>query len=224
MRRDASGMMIDGGMACNDLLCQVLSDFTGIEIIRPASVEATALGAAMIAGNTLGIWDINDVATTDHSAPVDPLETLAEELERRTNPGIKISRTISDPRSRTSSGSGRPVLSKRDSIINFFRGGPGKTESLMRTLSVSMKRSEPKYPPGCEIFKATLGDEKRAEMINCWRLAIERCMKWTKIKHLEDKRVDYRRRSTIPVGFYLITSFGILMLSNYFSPNTTILT
>lgn len=54
MRRDATGMMVDGGMSCNDLVCQLLSDITGIEIIRPQSVEATALGAAMVAGNTIG--------------------------------------------------------------------------------------------------------------------------------------------------------------------------
>lgn len=59
MRRDATGMMIDGGMSCNDLVCQLLSDITGIEIIRPASVEATALGAAMVAGNTIGEWRRN---------------------------------------------------------------------------------------------------------------------------------------------------------------------
>lgn len=54
MRRDATGMMIDGGMSCNDLLCQILSDMTQIEIIRPQTIEATALGAAMVAGDTIG--------------------------------------------------------------------------------------------------------------------------------------------------------------------------
>lgn len=54
MRRDATGIMIDGGMACNDLLCQIMSDTTGIEIIRPQTIEATALGAAMLAGNVIG--------------------------------------------------------------------------------------------------------------------------------------------------------------------------
>lgn len=229
MRRDASGMMIDGGMACNDLLCQVLSDFTGIEIIRPQSIEATALGAAMIAGNTLGLWDIRDLAGSTYSIPLDPMEKLAAQLEARApSSGVLKSptsqsmrdRTSSgseDIRSRTSSGTGRPVLSKRESIMNFFRA-PNKTDSLMRTISLSMKKEEPKYPPNSEVFRTTVKDETRAEMINCWRLAIERCMKWTKIKNLEEKRVDYRRRSTIPVGFYLITSFGILMLSNWFSP------
>lgn len=220
MRRDASGMMIDGGMACNDLLCQVLSDFTGIEIIRPQSIEATALGAAMISGNTLGLWDIKDLA----GEPLDPMEKLAAQLEATVTPSSgyksirdRTSSASENTRSRTSSGTGRPVLSKRESILNFFRA-PNKTDSLMRTISLSMKKEEPKYPPNSEVFRTTVKDETRAEMINCWRLAIERCMKWTKIKNLEEKRVDYRRRSTLPVGFYLITSFGILMLSNWFSP------
>lgn len=221
-------MMIDGGMACNDLLCQILADFTGIEIVRPATIEATALGAAMISGNTLGHWDIHDFATGcapdgyNNQDNNDPLSKLASELDKRSGrpPGTPTDR------SRTNTGVGdRPRLTKRESIMNFIglgRPNIGKTESLMRTISVSMSRPEPKYPAGSEVFKSTVPEEKRAEMINCWRLAIERCMKWTKIKYLEDKRVDYRRRSTIPVGFYLITSFGILMLSNFISPGLSI--
>lgn len=55
-------------MACNDLFCEILSDYTGIEIIRPAEVEATALGAAMVAGHTLGIWNIVPKGDTDKQA------------------------------------------------------------------------------------------------------------------------------------------------------------
>lgn len=54
MRSDAHGIMVDGGMSCNNLLCQILANITGIIIIRPMMIESTALGAAMIAGHTLG--------------------------------------------------------------------------------------------------------------------------------------------------------------------------
>ena len=65
--------------------------------------------------------------------------------------------------------------------------------------------------------QSTVEADFRGDRINAWRMAIERCMKWTKIKYLEEKRVDYRRMSTIPVGFYLMSSFGILMLSHYYA-------
>ena len=53
MRRDHPIVYIDGGMSKSNLLSQILSDLTGCEIVKPAMVESTALGAAMIAGFSL---------------------------------------------------------------------------------------------------------------------------------------------------------------------------
>ena len=58
MRQDSSGIKVDGGMSSNDLLCQILSDISGAEIVRPKMTEATALGAAMTAGYHLGLWKV----------------------------------------------------------------------------------------------------------------------------------------------------------------------
>jgi len=44
-----------------DLLCQLQSEQLGTSVERPASVETTALGAAMLAG--LGAGVIDDVAS-----------------------------------------------------------------------------------------------------------------------------------------------------------------
>lgn len=217
MRRDASGMMIDGGMACNDLLCQVLSDLTGIEIIRPASIEATALGAAMIAGNTIGIWEIRDYAST----PITPIPPTIGDAPA--SPSLKLltqeSTTSESDLVKQSSGK---QLSRKESLMSFFSRSLPKKESssasLMSRFSLGQSgSSKPNRPANADIFYPKITDELRNERINAWRLAIERCMKWTKIKKLEEKRVDYRRKSTIPIGFYLLASFGILMLSNYFS-------
>jgi glycerol kinase len=60
MRQDKSGIKVDGGMSCNDLLCQMLADISGRQIFRPKLTEATALGAAMIAGYHVGLWDIKE--------------------------------------------------------------------------------------------------------------------------------------------------------------------
>ncbi|CAG2163165.1 unnamed protein product [Oppiella nova] len=60
MRQDRSGIKVDGGMSSNDLLCQMLADISGCQILRPKLTEATALGAAMIAGYHMGLWNMND--------------------------------------------------------------------------------------------------------------------------------------------------------------------
>jgi glycerol kinase len=49
-------LRIDGGMASNDWLAQDLADVLGISVERPANVETTALGAAMLAGVGCGMF------------------------------------------------------------------------------------------------------------------------------------------------------------------------
>ena len=50
-------LRIDGGMAANDWLAQDLADMLDLEVERPAFVETTALGAAMLAGIGCGLFD-----------------------------------------------------------------------------------------------------------------------------------------------------------------------
>ena len=50
-----AGLKIDGGMACNDFLAQDLADVLGIAVDRPADVESSALGAAMLAAVGAGL-------------------------------------------------------------------------------------------------------------------------------------------------------------------------
>lgn len=52
-----SGLRVDGGASENDLLMQFQSDILGIDVIRPAVMETTALGAAYLAGLATGYWD-----------------------------------------------------------------------------------------------------------------------------------------------------------------------
>ncbi len=49
-------LRVDGGMVVNDLLMQFQADLLGIDLVRPESEEATALGAAYAAGITEGVW------------------------------------------------------------------------------------------------------------------------------------------------------------------------
>jgi glycerol kinase len=49
-------LRVDGGAAANDLLMQLQADLLGIPLHRPAMLETTALGAAMLAGLGMGFW------------------------------------------------------------------------------------------------------------------------------------------------------------------------
>lgn len=110
----------------------------------------------------------------------------------------------------------------RDTVV-VDEPRPRSSSFLNDFLSKSMHRMSlgaPKgksYPKGSDVFRPHIAEDDRSERINSWRLAIERSMKWTKITTQEEKRFDYRRRSTIPVGVYLLSSFGILVLSNYYA-------
>ena len=59
---DWTRLRIDGGMAANDWLAQDLADMLGIEVERPAFVETTAMGAAMLAGVGAGLFRSLDQA------------------------------------------------------------------------------------------------------------------------------------------------------------------
>lgn len=59
MRQDAiapTELRVDGGMAVNDWLMQFLADILRIPVVRPQTVETTALGAALLAGLQAGIY------------------------------------------------------------------------------------------------------------------------------------------------------------------------
>jgi glycerol kinase len=50
-------LRIDGGMAANGWVAQDLADILDLPVERPASVETTALGAAMLAGVGCGLFN-----------------------------------------------------------------------------------------------------------------------------------------------------------------------
>lgn len=49
-------LRVDGGMAANDWFCQFLADIIAAPVERPLMLEATAQGAAYLAGLTVGIF------------------------------------------------------------------------------------------------------------------------------------------------------------------------
>jgi glycerol kinase len=53
-------LLVDGGAAANDLLLSLQADAAGLTVIRPSQVEATARGAAALAGLGVGLWQNPD--------------------------------------------------------------------------------------------------------------------------------------------------------------------
>ncbi len=65
---------VDGGAAKNNYLLQFQADITGIDAFRVTQLEMTALGAAYLAGLSVGFWkDLDEIATLpasgDHFQP-----------------------------------------------------------------------------------------------------------------------------------------------------------
>ncbi|MDY3338918.1 glycerol kinase GlpK [Riemerella anatipestifer] len=55
-------LRVDGGATASNLLMQIQADLFGFKIIRPKTLETTALGAAYLAGLAVGYWDsIEDI-------------------------------------------------------------------------------------------------------------------------------------------------------------------
>ncbi len=84
MARDglpASLLKIDGGMVRNSLFCQQLADIVGIAVLRPSMTEATAFGAACLAGLGHGEFLTLDEVTA--------LWQPAQRYEPRTDPSAR---------------------------------------------------------------------------------------------------------------------------------------
>ncbi len=56
-------LRVDGGASANRFLMQFQSDIMGIKIIRPEVLETTALGAALLAGMAVGVYDSMDAVS-----------------------------------------------------------------------------------------------------------------------------------------------------------------
>lgn len=62
--RSLTHLRVDGGASGCDLLLQLQADLLGVRVDRPAVLETTALGAAMLAGRACGLFDSPDAAAS----------------------------------------------------------------------------------------------------------------------------------------------------------------
>jgi glycerol kinase len=93
MRKDSGNSLqelrVDGGAAANDSLMQFQADILGVPVVRPASTETTAIGAAHLAALAVGFWprELDRHGTTRRFEPQMPLGK-ARSLRDRWNEAV----------------------------------------------------------------------------------------------------------------------------------------
>jgi len=75
----------DGGASANDLFMQIQADVLGKPVERMAPIEATAFGAAILAGQAAGVWGPDAVDQLRKIDRTFDLTWSAEEREERFN-------------------------------------------------------------------------------------------------------------------------------------------
>lgn len=68
MGKPITELKVDGGAAVDNLLMQIQADILGVPVIRPQTLETTALGVAYLAGIAVGFWSGVDVISKQWAA------------------------------------------------------------------------------------------------------------------------------------------------------------
>ena len=93
-----SSLRVDGGACANNLLMQFQSDILGIPVVRPAVRETTALGAAMLAGLSVGFYGSKDdiVSLSRTERVFAPSMDKSLRLDKRNGWRKAVERTLSN--------------------------------------------------------------------------------------------------------------------------------
>lgn len=94
-------LKVDGGASANNFLCQFLADITGMDVERPRCIESTALGAAYMAGLTVGFWRDEDELMENWTLDRRFVPVMAEDERREHvsgwNHAVRCARLWSSP-------------------------------------------------------------------------------------------------------------------------------
>jgi len=94
-------LRVDGGAAANNLLLQFQSDILGIPVVRPQTLETTALGAAYLAGLATGYWDdMEEIKTqwkVDRKFTPSMSEDMVKELRHNWNKALERAKAWEEP-------------------------------------------------------------------------------------------------------------------------------
>jgi glycerol kinase len=78
-----TALAIDGGMSANDWMAQDIADLAGVPVSRPALVETTALGAAMLAAAGCGLHASLEDAAAAMRGPRERFDPAMDEETRQ---------------------------------------------------------------------------------------------------------------------------------------------
>ncbi|MGL4403594.1 MAG: glycerol kinase GlpK [Fusobacteriaceae bacterium] len=78
-----AALKVDGGASANNFLMQFQADIMGTEVMRPAIVETTALGAAYLAGLAVGFWENKEEIRESWSLNKEFLSNMPEDDQER---------------------------------------------------------------------------------------------------------------------------------------------
>lgn len=95
-----TSLKVDGGAAKNSLLMQMQSDFSGIKVVRPDNVEATAAGAAILAGLAVGLFKnreeiLEKQGKSEYFSP-EMVEAVKEKLLSEWHRAVKACRAFTE--------------------------------------------------------------------------------------------------------------------------------
>jgi len=80
---ETPALRVDGGASANQFLMQLQSDLIGLPVVRPRVLETTALGAALLAGLAVGLYDnLEETAAGWHGENTFMPQMPAEEKEK----------------------------------------------------------------------------------------------------------------------------------------------
>ncbi|MGN0492718.1 MAG: glycerol kinase GlpK [Acutalibacteraceae bacterium] len=84
-----SSLKADGGAAANSFLMQFQADISGLSVVRPLGVEATAAGAAYLAGLGVGFWKSTDELTALDGGETEFVPKMSEDARKKSLDGWK---------------------------------------------------------------------------------------------------------------------------------------
>ncbi|RKX96379.1 MAG: glycerol kinase, partial [Spirochaetes bacterium] len=88
-------MNVDGGVTNSDILMKFQAGLLNIPVIRPSSVEATVLGAALMAGLGAGLWDsLDDIKGMGGNETVFKPDMKADKRDKLYSGWLEIVRKI----------------------------------------------------------------------------------------------------------------------------------
>ena len=82
-------LKVDGGASANDFLMQFQADILNLQVQRPCCIETTALGAAYLAGLSVGYWESRDQIRENWQMGASFYCNMAEEERERLLRGWK---------------------------------------------------------------------------------------------------------------------------------------